>query len=90
MSTKPYEFEKNLAELEAITAWFESAEADLDQGITKFERGMELAQELRSHLAKIENRVDTIRQRFSTPTTNSPAPELAPEHITVQSEIFEG
>lgn len=65
MGNKPFEFEKSLAELEAITTWFESADADLDQGIAKFERGMELAQELRQHLTNVENRVEKIRQRFS-------------------------
>lgn len=71
---KPFEFEKSLAELEAITTWFESADADLDQGIAKFERGMELAQQLRTHLADVENRVETIRRKFSAP--DQPKSEL--------------
>jgi exodeoxyribonuclease VII small subunit len=68
-SKEPFEFERSLKELEAITAWFESADADLDEGIVKFERGMELAQELKSHLTAVENRVEKIRQRFSANTT---------------------
>ncbi|QQR53235.1 exodeoxyribonuclease VII small subunit [bacterium] len=66
MSPKPYEFSKHLAELESITSWFESSDADLDQGIAKFERGMELAQELRQHLQLVENRVEKIRARYTT------------------------
>ena len=69
MSSKPFEFEKHLGELEAITAWFDSADADLDQGIVKFERGMELAQQLRSHLADIEIRVEKIRHKFTPNST---------------------
>lgn len=75
MSPKPYEFSKHLSELEAITKWFESSDADLDQGIAKFERGMELAQELRTHLQQVENRVEKIRLRYSDKPDN-PAPNL--------------
>ena len=68
MSPKSYEFSKHLAELEAITAWFESSDADLDQGIAKFERGMELAQDLKKHLQQVENRVEKIKLRYSDQT----------------------
>jgi exodeoxyribonuclease VII small subunit len=95
MSTsKPYEFERNLKELEAITAWFESTEADLDEGIAKFERGMELAQELKGHLAAVENRVEKIRQRFSagaeakSPTDPTDEPTSDPQSDTSQAGLF--
>jgi len=65
MTTKPFEFEKSLKELEDITGWFEQTDVDFDQGLAKFERGMELAAELKTHLASVENRVEKIRQRFS-------------------------
>jgi exodeoxyribonuclease VII small subunit len=65
MSETKFEFEKALKELEAITAWFESSDVDLDQGLVKFERGMELAGQLKNHLATVENRVDKIKQRFT-------------------------
>lgn len=65
MTDKPFEFEKALKELEEITSWFESSDVDLDAGLAKFERGMELATELKTHLAGVENRVEKIRQRFS-------------------------
>jgi exodeoxyribonuclease VII small subunit len=77
MTAKPFEFEKALRELEEITAWFESSDVDLDQGLTKFERGMELSAQLKEHLAGIENRVTKIKQRFATPAS---APATAPAH----------
>src|SRR5471030_1085578 len=80
MTANNFEFEKALGELEKITAWFESTEVDLDQGIAKFERGMELAAQLKSHLATIENRVEKIRERFQDvkPASNAaPARELS-------------
>ncbi|HEY6736480.1 MAG TPA: exodeoxyribonuclease VII small subunit [Candidatus Saccharimonadia bacterium] len=78
MTAKPFEFEKSLAELEAITTWFESSDADLDQGLAKFERGMELAQQLRQHLAEVENRVEKIRQKFTAAPALTEAEAAAP------------
>jgi exodeoxyribonuclease VII small subunit len=73
MTTTPFEFEAALKELEEITAWFESTDINLDTGLDKFERGMELATALKSHLATVENRVEKIRQRFSAPKDEAPA-----------------
>ena len=66
MSEK-FEFEAALKELEQIAAWFERPDIDLDEGLVKFERGMELAQRLKTHLADVENRVERIRRRFDQP-----------------------
>ncbi|MDB5178463.1 MAG: Exodeoxyribonuclease 7 small subunit [Patescibacteria group bacterium] len=73
MTDKPFEFEKALKELEDITTWFESTDVDLDQGLDKFERGMELASQLKAHLVTVENRVEKIKQRFSATTTGETA-----------------
>lgn len=67
MTTTPIKFDEALKELEAITEWFESEDVDLDAGIAKFERGMELAALLKAHLAEAENRVEKIKQKFSAP-----------------------
>lgn len=73
MTNQPFEFEKSLKELESITSWFESSDVDLDAGLAKFERGMELATQLKSHLASVENRVEKIRERFSANRPNTPS-----------------
>lgn len=78
MSSKPFEFDRALKELEAITQWFESSDVDLDQGLVKFERGMELAAELKAHLATVENRVEKIKQRFQA---SAPVVETPPEDL---------
>jgi exodeoxyribonuclease VII small subunit len=65
MTNKDFHFDAALKELEEITQWFESSEVDLDKGLVKFERGMELATELKSHLETIENRVEKIKAKFS-------------------------
>jgi exodeoxyribonuclease VII small subunit len=85
---KPFEFEKALKELEEITAWFESSDIDLDQGITKFERGMELAGTLKTHLASVENRVEKIKARFSAASTDAPASDPEPASSQDQTDLF--
>lgn len=73
MTDKPFHFDTALNELEAITQWFETSEIDLDQGLVKFERGMELADELKTHLESVENRVEKIKARFASKTNPEPA-----------------
>lgn len=78
--TKPMDdFGKRLAELEAITAWFESDESDLDKALAKFEQGMELAAGLKADLKAVENRVEKIKAKFdqsadSAATEGDPLP----------------
>lgn len=64
MSDKQFDFEGKLKELEEITAWLESDEADLDQALAKFERGMALSAELKKQLAETENRVEKIKRQY--------------------------
>ena len=64
MTNKPFVFKEALEELEEITLWFESPEVDLDRGLEKFERGMELAAQLKKHLTEVENKVEKIKLRF--------------------------
>lgn len=62
--TKKSSFADAFQELENITAWFETAEVDLDEGLKKFERGLELAQICKKKLAEVENQVVSLKQKF--------------------------
>lgn len=65
MATKAkVNFQKAFEELEAITEWFERGETDLDEGLKKFERGLELAAACKEKLAEIDNRVKEIKLKF--------------------------
>lgn len=64
MAKPKVNFEKAFEELEAITEWFERGEADLDEGLKKFERGLELAQACKEKLSEIENKVMEIKKKF--------------------------
>ena len=62
---KTENFAKSFAELEEITRWFETEEnVDLDKGLKKFERGLELAGELKKKLSEVENKVEEIKKKF--------------------------
>jgi exodeoxyribonuclease VII small subunit len=66
-TTKKVNFAKAFEELEGITEWFETEEQlDLDAGLKKFERGLELASALKGKLGEVENKVQEIKQKFDT------------------------
>ncbi len=65
MTTKKQNFAEAFAELEAITEWFEKGDVDLDEGLKKFERGLELAKMCKTKLAEVENTVIELKKKFS-------------------------
>jgi exodeoxyribonuclease VII small subunit len=86
MTANTFQFEAALKELEQITQWFESTNVDLDEGLVKFERGMELAAQLKDHLQSVENRVEKIKQRFNEPA--APALDPADRSDDEQAGLF--
>ncbi|MFA4845423.1 MAG: exodeoxyribonuclease VII small subunit [Patescibacteria group bacterium] len=85
MTKKPsINFAKAFEELEKITQWFDSQDQparmtgirsdglDLDLGLKQFERGLELASELKKKLSEVENKVEEIKQKFSDSPTHLP------------------
>ena len=68
-------FANDFQELEEITRWFDAQEAlDLDAGLKKFERGLELASELKKNLQKWKTRWKKLNKNFQTsvwPTSSS-------------------
>ena len=84
------DFSAKLKELEDITKWFESSEADLDQALVKFERGMELAGELKTRLQSVENRIEQIKQKFDSKSVMSVgAVDMADEPLEGESQSTE-
>lgn len=53
-------------ELEQIIGWFEREDADLEEGLNKFERGLELAKVCKDRLKEVENKVTAIKAKFGT------------------------
>lgn len=66
MAKKNSSFAEAFTELEEITSWFETSDVDLDEGLKKFERGLELAQACKAKLAEVENKVVDLKKKFAT------------------------
>lgn len=66
MAKKSSSFAEAFTELEEITSWFETSDVDLDEGLKKFERGLELAQACKAKLAEVENKVVDLKKKFAT------------------------
>jgi len=52
---------KDFEELAKLTEEFEAGNVDLEQGIPKFKRGLELARKLKQRLGEIENEIKEIK-----------------------------
>jgi exodeoxyribonuclease VII small subunit len=61
---KDIDVAKGFAELEEISAWFESGETDLEKGVDKFERAMAVADALKKRLVTAENRIKEIKKSY--------------------------
>lgn len=61
---KGFDFGEAYKELEGIIGWFEKEEVDLEEGLKKFERGLELAKMCKGRLKEVENRVVQIKAKF--------------------------
>lgn len=67
VKTKPnsdFDFSLSLDELEQIAEYLQGNEVNLDLAIKKYERGVELASQLKAYLKEAENKVNTIKQSF--------------------------
>ncbi len=76
-----FDFSAAMKELEAITTWFEGEQVDLDEGLKKFERGMELAGQLKAHLNAIENRVQKVKAGPADSDTDAAGVEASSEQL---------
>lgn len=72
---------KAFEELEAITQEFEGGEIDLEQGVPKFKRGLELAKLLKKRLSQIENELKEVKADFEEPKEESTIQEPSVEEI---------
>jgi exodeoxyribonuclease VII small subunit len=86
--TEPENFSKAMEELENLTSEFENGEVDLETGIPKFKRGMELVRYLKKRLNGIENEIEEIKAEFKDvdePSANS-ADEAESQEALEQKE----
>ncbi len=65
VKTKARTFETAYRSLEALVSEIETRTLGLDEGIAKFEQGLELAQFCKERLAVAENKVVAIKKKFA-------------------------
>jgi exodeoxyribonuclease VII small subunit len=53
-----------LAELEELVSWFEQDDLDIEQAISKFEIGSELAGSIKKDLGELENKITVLKKSF--------------------------
>jgi exodeoxyribonuclease VII small subunit len=70
METTASDFASAMDELNAISDWFEQGSTDIDAGLAKFERAMNLITTLRGRLTEVEQRVEQIKRDFSEPSSS--------------------
>lgn len=61
---KEQSLSESFSELELIAEEFERGEVDLEKGVPKFKRGLELARKLKKRLGDIENEIKEIKDEF--------------------------
>ena len=57
-------FNQSYDELESIVTWFDRDDLDLEEGLAKFERGLELAKKCQEKLNQVSHRVEEISAKF--------------------------
>lgn len=57
---------QQLQELDELLAWFEQPNVDLEEALKKFDQGVELAEAIKKHLSKVENKITVLKERFDT------------------------
>ncbi len=66
MTEKKFNFAKSFSELEKIVQELEAGQTDLDEGLKKYERGLELATACQKKLKEVENKVQVIKAKFDS------------------------
>lgn len=61
---KAFDFGGAYKELESIIEWFEREDPDIEAGLAKFERGLQLAKLCKERLKDVENKVVEIKAKF--------------------------
>lgn len=55
---------EKLTELEELLTWFEQDDLDIEEALAKYEKGQELAGDIKKRLASVENKITVLEKRF--------------------------
>lgn len=79
---KDFDFTKALNEIEEINRWFQNEDINLDEGLIKFRRGLELIKQCKEKLRQVENEFTIIKKELAS--TSEATEEKTPEEIPFQ------
>ncbi len=66
MSNKEkFDFSEAYKEIEEINQWFQKEEIDLEEALSKYEKGMELIEKCKKRLEKSKNKFEEIKKQYS-------------------------
>ena len=63
---KSFKFESAMEELEKIVSQLEGDNASLEKSLELYEQGVKIAEELRKHLDKAEQRIEVLKNNKSS------------------------
>lgn len=72
------DFAKAVSEVEEINQWFQNEDVDLDRGLAKFRRGLELIKKCKTRLKQVENEFTEIKKEFSVEEKTNNEIEIKP------------
>ena len=59
---KNFKFSKAFQEIEEISQWFQSDNIDIDKGLEKYKRGLELIKKCQKKLKDVENKFIELKK----------------------------
>ena len=65
-TSNSFDFSKSMQELEGITHYLEGDDVQIEVAMQKFERGSELALQLKNYLENAENTISTLKKKFDS------------------------
>lgn len=65
MSAKTQKLQDLLTELDKVMAYFDQDKFDIDEGITQYEAGMQLASEIKKQLKGYELKIQEIQEKYN-------------------------
>lgn len=65
LEKEKFNFTEAYQELEELNDWFQQEDIDLDEGLKKYRRGLELIKKCRERLKAAENQFIEIKKEFS-------------------------
>ena len=66
MSAQKPTLREQLDQLEQIVTWFEQEDLDVEEAIAKFDDGAKLADDIKTRLGELENKITILKQRFDS------------------------